>query len=153
MQKWRQFLIYILWNSVKGNFRIYSVVFFILFCDCWIFMAFCCSNYVLWPRSLPCPEACDSLLCFQRFSIKMIIQCMPLSFSGFFSVTMWWFHSIFDLNEQCSIKARYSKQNVLNVTMLKFPGLWAESKQHFKTSHWKNNTPNSHSLRSTTPSI
>lgn len=88
-------------------------------------MAFCCNNYVLWPRSLVCPEACDSLLSFQRFFIKMIIPCVPLCFSGFFFLLQCGDFTVFlvFLNEQCSVKARYSKQNVLNVMMLKFPGL------------------------------
>lgn len=34
-----------------------------------------------------------------------------------------------------SVQLNQDTQNVLNVTMLKFPGLQAKSKQHFKTSH------------------
>lgn len=48
-------------------------------------------------------------------------QCLFLFV--FFSVTVWRCHSTFNLNEQYSVKARYLKQNILNVVVLKFPGL------------------------------
>lgn len=48
-----------------------------------MFKYVCCNDNVLWPSSLLCPEVCDSLLCFKRFSIKVIIQCVPFSFKFF----------------------------------------------------------------------
>lgn len=154
MQKSQQFLIYILWNSVKGNFRTCSVVFFIQFCDRWIFVAFSCSNYALWPHSLACPGACDSLLCFQRFFIKMIIPCVPLSFSGFFFLSQYGDFTVF-LILMSSVQLKPDAQNRIFLMLWCWSFLVYKQNQNsiLKTSHWKNNTPNSHSLHSTTPSI
>lgn len=156
MKKLQQFLIYILSNSVKGNFRICSVVFFILFCDCWIFVAFCFSNYVLWPHSLACPEACDSLFCFQSFFflIKVIIPCVPLFFSGVFFLLQCGDFTVFLVLMKCvQLKPDTQKRMFWMLRCQSFLDYEQNQNSTLKTSHWKNNTPNSHSLHSTTPSI
>lgn len=130
------------------KFRVSSVVFFILFCDCQIFVAFCCNNYVLWPCCLVCPEACDSLLCFQRFFLLRWLCCVCLlSFRVFFLLQCGNLAVFLILMNSVHLKP--DTQNVLSVTMLKFPRLGAESKQHFnnitlKKLHPKQSQPTLH---------
>lgn len=72
----------------------------------WLFVAiimFC--GHVVW-YALKLVIAC---FVFKDFFIKMIMLCVPFKFQGFFSITVWQFGSIFNLNEQCSFKARYSE--------------------------------------------
>lgn len=154
MPKLQQFLIYILWNSVKENFRICSVVFLILFCDCWIFVAFCCNNYVLWSHSLACPEACDSLLCFRRFFYKDDYTMCAFMFQWVFFLLQCGDFTVF-LVIMNRVQLKPGTQNRMFWMLRCWSFLVYEQNQNstLKTSHWKNNTPNSHSLHSTTPSI
>lgn len=93
----------------------------------WLFVAiimFC--GHVVW-HALKLVIAC---FVFKDFFIKMIMLCVPLSFSGFFLLQCGNF-TVF-LIFMNSVQLKPDTQNVLSVTMLKFPRLGAESKQHFK---------------------